>query len=407
MKKVSLFMMFIVSCFVFQSCSDSDDDSKEVFSTLKPEEHKKILEDQGVKFVGNLDKMSKLEVYEVIGQFSNLMNMVEDDDVFCSPLRTVLGQIEAVKKSPIASPLFFTSDDELQSITNLFKEEAGKYVWNSNINNWDKTAATDQITYKFKNESNQDVVISLYELKLHTVSNKHQFSDGKFIEFPTSVKMKVSVGNVTLATFVMSGSYDANDTPTLLSSELFVEGYKIVSKLTNSSNKLVVEGSFIFEKEELMSMSADFDANISFDSVLKQLAEAEEKGFPFNQEILTKANLTAKVMDIKLVGFVDVKPLLKEFDVEKKPSMTVVSNVLNQHTKLGLWYTSKNEKIANGEFYKKSESFEGIVEESLGLNLIFGDGSKIDSSIYFGDGFDKLTSTVQQWMEIMQNLNKK
>lgn len=387
--------ILIAGTCVLSSCSDDDASDKEVFSTLKPEEHKAKLEDEGVAFVQNMGAVANLEVYSVIEQFSTLMDNEEGEEVY-SPLNVVLKQLTALPEGPqTAVNLKSFSEDEVNKmLSEEFKKQAGIRTWNAAKNDWDVEVSDKEITYNFTSKDAK-AVISLTNFTYQLAKN--QDAKGFTVELIKSLNVNIKLGEKELCAFTFTGEYYDNDTKFL--EEVFnLEGFKWQATLNlKDKTKFKASTSFDYNDKVIFASGLDIDGNIDYTAVKETMNGADEANLPLDQQIVDNANAYFQIGNIKTSAFIDVKGLIDGYkSFKEETTEEEIVKMVNDNAKFAVCYADKNEIIAKGEFYLTEEidDWDQSVSKEPAMRMVFGDGSALDESTYFENGFGKMITEI-------------
>ncbi len=200
--------------------------------------------------------------------------------------------------------------------------------------------------------------------------------------------------------------------------------FKIEGTNTNNANLALVysftQGEKIIMKFELGVKGNWTPDNIDREDVLLQ-------------DVVHSGNASFQVLGIKAVGQVDATNLGKKIEEidnkyndidsfeEDSLSMLEYMDAINQYAKLSLRFVSNNNIIAKMEAYpvffedtyndwvynENTGTYEMVeVTEKyidLGLQFVFGDGSKIDAEVYFDNGFDDIINEMEDYFKELEN----
>ena len=159
MKKLSFLPATLaIGLVLFTGCG-KDDDNSEKLSPLKPEEHKAIIEEDGVKVIAELDGISNLNAIKVAQDFMDLMETSDN----ASLAKQLSASVADLENNPTASSANIL---KIASATNLqteFNSQTGVYEWNATAQDFVlvPNSSKSEIVYKFtSNGSSASITIN-------------------------------------------------------------------------------------------------------------------------------------------------------------------------------------------------------------------------------------------------------
>lgn len=383
--------MFVAGMFMLSACSKDDDTPENKLSDLTAEEHKQNMEDEGVKFVQNMDAIASLEVYDVMEQFTQLMD--QSNFGAYAPLQASLDKIADLRNQPPTSvDLKSYSEGEINSFSAGFNELAGIYTWDGT--EWTEQAATDQITFNF-NVEEKTASISLYNFTYKTATN--QDATDFTVELPTSLNMSIKLGEAELCSFTFTGEYYDNDTPKYLEEVFNLEGFvlKGIFDLKDKSH-LKTSGEFKYNETIILANGFELEGNVDYTAIKAKMDQLEgEDGLPMDQDIVEKTNAYFQIGNVKADALFDVKSLLNDMQnvsAEEQTDEKMVE-LLNKNVKVYVRYADSKEVMAYGQFYMAPYSDYGETYYELSMRMILSDESAIDGS-FFDNGFGDMISEI-------------
>ena len=413
-KNLLLSAVLLAGVFAFTACSKDEDGKQDTFSSLTPEEHKQEIESEGIAFVQNMSALADLTLYDVMTEFTSLMDQSSSMQVN-KVVATGLNQIEAVRHSSKASvelKQLVAEGDE--SFSALWAAEAGIYEWDSSISDWTYTEAADQITYKFT-VNGEPAAISATNFTYQVAAN--QTEEGFAIELPNSLKISISLSGTDLCYYDYSGEWYSNDTPKLLEEEFYLEGYSLTAKLDlqNKSN-LKTSSSFDYNGSVISASGFEVKGNIDYDAIFDEL-EGMEEGDIMAQDIVNSANAYFQIGNVKAEGLINVEGIINDFNsadgsgIETEEDfLQLEADIINDNAKIYIRYADSNEIIAQGEVYVNNYEYEyydyytdSYVTETyqnLDMRMVFGDESAM-SGDFFDNGFGDMINEINKLIDDM------
>jgi hypothetical protein len=377
MKKLSFLPAFLaIGLVLFTGCG-KDDDNSEKLSPLKPEEHKAIIEEDGVKVIAELDGISNLNAIKVAQDFMDLME-TSDNSSLAKQLSVSVANLETNPTASSASILKIASSTTLQA---EFNSEAGVYEWNATAQDFVLVSnSSSDITYKFpSNGSSASITINNFVTAAPTKITVENY------ELLKSVTFSLKSGTTELLSLSFTGEYNAKDEPIKLVEELrFAEGYVIANTLINTGSTASIEQSFKNKTANIITYYYEVNGNLDYNNM------TGEEAAP--QELITSTKMSIALANIKVEGNLDVKGLLNDltnneiafsesFAIKADADKMVAS--MNNYLKIKVKYNDTDEIISSGEFFtEKVDSYTYEVD----MRMKFNDGTYVSDS-YFEDGF--------------------
>ena len=399
--------MAVAGMFLFSACSSDDDPIEEnKLSELTAEEHKVKLEDEGVAFVQNMEAIASLEVYDVMEEFFQLMDLANSSDQqVYAPLKATLDQISGLRNQPSTTVDLKTLTAEGDfSLSEGFTNEAGIYTWNGN--SWSKVAADDQITYHFNLEENKTATISLTDFTYKVATN--QIMEGFTLELLQSLKVSIKLNEAELCSFTFTGEYYDNDTPKFLQEVFKLEGFTLTATFDLKDKKhLKTSGEFKYDDVIILANGFEIQGDVDYDAIKTEMDKLEgEDGFPMDQKIVESTNAYFQIGNIKADALFNVSAMLADMKAVPEAEQTdeKMVELLNENTKVYIRYADSKEVIAFGEFYMEEvtnwewdnelQRDVEVADEELSMKFTFSDNSKIDEKVFFDNGFSNMIQEI-------------
>ncbi len=398
--------VLLAGVFAFTACS-KDDDSSESFSSLTPEQHKENLEKEGVAFVQNMNGMADLGLFNVIDEFITLNDQTPAMQAH-QFVSLGLTQIEAVKDAPqVSVQLKQLKAEGDESISSLWGEGTGIYEWDASNSVWTKTAADDQITFKFDIEGSA-AVISATNFSYQKAS--HQTEDGFVIELPKSLNFVISLDGTNLCTYAYTGQWYENDTPQLLQEEFYLEGYTSTATLDlQNQSHLKTSSSLKYNESVIYQSGFELQGDVDYNSIMDQMDQMDNEDDLYDQTVIKNANAYFQLGNIKMDGLINAEKLvsdLKSLDASgiktEKEGWQMMADIFNNNAKLYVRYADSNEIIAKAEVYvtEDYDSYYDYTDYDLDVRMLFADGSAV-SGDFFDSGFGDMITEINKLISDM------
>lgn len=401
-----LFACLILSGLFIASCS-KDEDNTQKFNTSSVEQNKATIQDNGFAFLGEIKSLeSSASVQNSINAFYTISrgNLLGNNPAF-QPTKKVSLVNEILKPLAISAKLQNfnakqTLNDLMNDVPNTIADEwndlIGVYSWNYKTNTWkfSKTGSEILINYPaYYNDTLNNASFRIYGFK----SVEGTFDWTEETVMPTALKVELKVyGNVYL-TFASSAAYNnADGKPSSISANLNLKSYSFALSATNKSNSNG-SGSFSFKNGSTTLMAFSIGATGIWSEA--NLEESNEIG-----DVLSTANASIQIMNIKVAGNVNYKAFLADsiFAENLTDSLLIAAECdkINSHAKLSVCYVDNNTIIAKviaypqvytySQWNEGTQQYDTIKRFEVGIVFKFADNSTIDSRTYFRDGFQNL-----------------
>lgn len=440
MRTKSLLFALMVFAIGFTACVEKDPFEYE-FAKETVDEGKANVEQSGVDMVQNVSQLINSKGVEAADVFVHFMSNTSSQkrvlaSPFMSPYRTLhqlkrgdanpadlFNSMQLFEDSLIFEPISYEEDyPEIESFQELFNEFTGVWSWNSRTNSWDEAPAANRIEFHFpstKNGTSNNASIVITYTGSTTVPSPIEEYSG---DMPISLKTTLtSAGNVEVE-YTIDLEYDAEGVPTSIISKLMVSEFNFQAKWTYSTTNASIAYSMKNGDNTLMDAKLEVAGRLSKDDLDRAMNYESET---YIEDLINTANAHLQVMDIKIVGNVDVKAMNQadntiypegyweneNFDYAQADSL--MADAYNKNTNLVVVYVEDRRKIADVEAYQYMESYsywddwqgEYVEEEysTIGYRLKFADSSTVDFETYFGSGFDGVITEMNKLISQMNN----
>lgn len=407
MKKSALLLFAGLALFSVSCKKDKKDDSQ---TPEQVAENKTKMEQMGVDFVSQLRSISDTKAGTALQSLTSLGNtksaLVLDSKL---PVAQLLAALISQNPST-ASALKALKAEDAADFKAEIEKIAATYTWNSTENKWDSTAAPAANTFLAKfpaveNGTANNAEFKLYDMAFTTTpTSNSMYSVNNAI---TSCKAYLKVDGVDAMTYNLAISYDSKGIPTSVSTSLAVDVFSFNYDMSYSASKMKSDLSIKHNSDILMAQGFDFEGELTE-------AKAKELETYYNDEttdheqsskvgeFVKAAIVYYQVMDIKIIGSVDVATITKDIDaLGKESTAKQTADVINKNCSLYGIFASSGTKIANVEIYPKAS--EDGQDEDPGFNLLFPDGSKADLQTYVEDpnNFANFKSDMEKFADDM------
>ena len=430
MNKRFLQTLLLLALVYLASCSkdSTTNELEETFPEKTPADHKSALEKAGLDYV---DQMEILTNSESVTAATNLANLLSLSDPFVDeaqeqPLSAfrILHDIKALKEGKISAKDLANrrtkEGEEPTSIQDLFNELKGTYTWNFETEDWDYTEGGDIAVFKFPSEDGGTSNDAEFAIRNYTGTiidgnplNENEEYTG---DLPTALVSDLSVGGTKIMGYTFGAAYTDNGTPTSLTMALTLSPFTLSYNFSNTTAEISTSYSIKENNSNILSSEVSVQGNFDVDNVESSLDSEDVSG------IVTGGSSSVQIFDIQLAGNITDIDGLEEavIDIDElqeagnyDDAAALMGTTLNKHLDYKIKYASKNEVIALGsvegvvmeetyyDYYwdegtQNWEQYE-VVDTWIEPELIleFGDGSKVSLETYSEEGFEDLTSSIE------------
>ena len=406
MKKISLYLLLATGISVAPSCKkDAVAPTTPVATVYNDEQNKENLQNTGLSMMKEMDDAKNLVGIDYTKHFADL---VEKADPFSSnaafmPMKLIsalalFGENGSTKA--LESSLKRGGSEE--NLNDLYLNRVGEYKWNGKT--WIKnTAVKDKIILRFPSSNAKTVNNASYEISFVNYAGAGLPDDLKG-NVPSRVDAKFIVDGKTLVQLEFKGVYNADAIPSLLDAKLSVFPYSFSSTFTNSTSKISKVFAFKRNDKTLLAMGATIAGNL--DKATIEDIVNNDKAEEINKVVQSISAYT-QLFDIIIKGDANVDGIVNDLKGKDNVSEDEKAASANKNLKVGVYYVSTGQQIANSEFYVKEHKYQwGSVvntEKELDIRMVFKDGSKADLETYFKNGFDKLGDEFEKFAQDLED----
>jgi hypothetical protein len=434
MRLRNLLIIGFLAGIILASCNKNEDETqsdpfKTSYSELSDEENKANLETAGLDMVDNIEELESSEAVEVLESFAKMeKNPFDGNDG--TPVSSVINLLGSGEFSveDIAIDMKSTVE-EPNSISDIWNELVGKYVWNNQKDDWDKEDLSDAIVIEFpgmENEETNTAVITVNNFSVQELTEPGFEIDPEIDpELPTSLHVDLKYKGTQLLTYDMSGAYMSDGTPTDLDMTLTIADFSFILDLSHSPYTSL-SYTFTFKQSDTKLAEKHFEAKGNWDpeNIENNLVEHEEFMYidyysgdsifdyytePIIENIVHNGNAYVQVLNIKVAAQVDIEKLAPKIkaldeqynDIYGEDYYTNMAQAINENALFVVIYVDDNTKIAAAEAYPYYDS--EWEEWDLDFRFVFADGSKVDAETYFEEGFDAFFDELESFMQKLEN----
>jgi hypothetical protein len=432
--KKNLFILFAVMLMIFAACKKNDDVNPDTGGEnpafTAPYSSKAVSEQKDDIADASLDLADELEDLATIDAFAIIMNMIDMMSDMPMPAAQAL-QIpakaaEAIQKSAnpseITDILKASGDD--YSIQDIFDEMAGEYAWNFTTEEFELVAANeDAIIINFPGtpeDITNNATVTLDNVAIIDIVDPiEEWPEEIPTEVPTSLNITLEYDGTEIMSFVFSAAYNNEGMPTSLSAVLTIEEFSFSTVITHTPvyQNASIKETFKHSGEILVETFVEANGNWTMDNINANL-EFELVCDPYYtddcweeltdesvENIINNGNAYIQVMDMKIVGYVDIltlKPAMETLDEnetltdQQRAEQTAI--LINSNVELVLVYVNPLEKIAEVEayaYYNEEDEYWDI-----SARLKFADGSTVDAETFAEEELDEFITSMGELLDM-------
>jgi hypothetical protein len=405
-------LMFLFSCKKDEETSPYDAE----FTEETPEQSKANVEQNAVDLVDQLDDLTSATAIEVLQNLFNLQS----------------GNLKSTKASPVLEPLLLIASlsdqknvskvfdgmkltEELLSedplaFSALFDSIAGKYTYNPVSGEFDQTELADKVVFEFpgkENDASNTAVITIDNFSVVEIDDPiEQWPEGLDNELPASIRMDLKYNGTSIAGASLSASYKSDGMPTKVVVDIFVDDFTFNTTVIHSPySSASWRNTLKFKSDIIFETYIAAEGNWSEDNIDNNIIEDETH----IEEIINNANAHVIIMNLKVVGQVNMKVLgdaiwsLEENidQLSEEEYYQAVVDAINANARLVVIYRDTNTKIAEAEAYLESyyDSYEEETEYYPSMRFVYADGSKVDVETYVDSELDNFYASMNDFID--------
>jgi hypothetical protein len=425
------------------SCS-KDKDNGVPFSQKSVEDNKQVVENSAIELAQTMDQMKDVETVDAAVSLGNLLDQADpfsSNNVKSSKVSLVVNAVAGLKDGRNSVHQLFNAmkasgelQDDPQSIQDVWDELVGIYTWNSGDETWTKVTSTDKIQFQFPSTdggTTNDAKLTVNNYAGVVIANP--LDEDYSGDLPVSLNMKLEVGSSTLMTYTFAAQYNTEGVPSKVATNLTIEDFAFSIDLTNTSSEVSANYKFTHGSATIMEIGggvngdftqANIDANTethtdtwtwtdwvynpstgNYDPI--ERTETDEWTEVNAEEIIQKAHAKFQVINIALIGTINIKAMVNETDAlypdgywndptfDDQAAAEKEAAITNKYMDIYAMDVKANKKIAEAEAYMVAdEYYPGEFDYYTDMRLKFGDGSLADMQTYFESGFGDFVTEI-------------
>jgi len=371
------------------SCSKDESPEGDEYSTLSIEDNKAKMEDDGIKMIGELEGLEKEPAVETSKSLVTFLNKGDKKmaSLTNTAVFTAIYAAQNIGNGQDALKSIQVDDPANTEISDNYNDMVGVYNWNSSEEKWDKGDKSSFIIFNFPSTENGTVNNASYTISYTgKVGQLYDYNGDLPMEVSTSLK----VNNKEISSLYMLIAYNSDNIPTREELTFKIGSYKIYSLTDNANNSK-------FNHVESFTHGSKIIYKFTFDAAgdwsVKNIENLEQDGDI--SKVVTKGNTSLQVMNIKVVGAVDVKNFMA---AANKENLTIDEQIaaVNKNITLNVRYANDNKIIAKAEAYSADGQFD--------TRFVFADGSKESAEKYASKGFDRFINKINTYSQHLEEV---
>lgn len=362
--KLSIFVLLAASMSLF-SCKK---DKSKPATAEDVKEYKADVEDAGMKLVTELDGLASTKAATSASVATKKgASPLKSSNPFSALAYTDAKSMKAALKS------------SAESIASSFASSTGIFTWNPTTQDWDSTAATGKIVYKFPSTetgttNNAEIAITEFAAVANTLTETG--------DAPSKIAAYIKVDGIEVASYAFSASYNAEGIPSNISTTLTVESYALTVSGSFTTSKMTEGFTFTSNGTTVLAWNTTANGDFSQASIDKVEAATETSDFSAVGDLLSSIETSYQVYDIELAMNADVKSIANDASSIMQSGKTQTQmqeemlKSINSNLDMNLEYTDGT-LIANTEMV--------MVNNEPSMDFIFADDSRVAMQTYLDE----------------------
>lgn len=425
------------------SCS-KDKDEGVPFSTKSVEENKQVVENSAIELAQTMDEMKDIETVDAAVSLGSLLEQADPfggETMKSSKVSLVVDAVAGLKEGENSIHRLFNAmkanqelAEEPESIQEIWEELVGIYTWDPGVNDWNKVTASDKIQFQFPSTeggTNNDAKLTVSNYTGVFIANP---LDEEYTgDLPVSLNMKLEIGSTAVMTYTFAAQYNADGVPSSVASDLTIEDFSFSIDLTNNSTQ--ISGNYKFKNgtQTIMEIGGGINGDFTQENIDAntetitdtwtwtnwvynpntgmyepvEVTETDEYTEVEAEEIIHRANAKFQIINIALIGTVNIKDMVNEVDAlypegywedpnfDEEEATTKEAAIMNKYLAMYAMDVKSKTKIAQAEAYVVLDDYyPEYPDYYVDMRLKFGDGSLTDMETYFEEGFEDFIAEI-------------
>ncbi|MFA8433364.1 MAG: hypothetical protein ACEPOZ_02505 [Marinifilaceae bacterium] len=372
------------------SCSDKDNDDNSEEKENIIEENKGKVEEAGLRLLDDVEELANEPGVKVSQHFMKLTENLQVGGISNGSIPVPLvnaiakiGDIEDFKNFTSSVKLDGTGEEEDYSLQELWNEQ-GTYTYNYETKEWEYVAGEQGVVFLFPaSESDEENNVSLTIIDLQT-----KLIDEEYV--PTAVELVMVKGEQTIVDLFYSAKLiSGEDLPQSFDVKLILSDYEF-SFNESIINNVTFESAMSLKKAEILILEITLGGEGDFSQ-----AEFQQE----STDVFNTANFKINIGTIMMKGEGNLKAIhdgemnirnryegMPDTYENRREREREMVQLVNNNMSLTLGFSDASETIADVEWVViEDEASDDIYVD---IQMVFPDGSKVDSETYFGQMLD-------------------
>lgn len=374
------------------------------------------------------ETLTEMEEEQGVDVAVNLVDLLSSSSIFDEIFGIVpMDEIAVISDGKLPNVGLKSTAEEPESLEEAWDMLVGEYNYDAALDSFIKTDNPDAIVIYFpgrEGETENNASLTVNNFSVFKPTKPVPSTEEIIPELPASLNAELTFMETTVIEYSLEGSYKENGVPTLVKTQLTVGAFKLVYKVEhNPYAKATVSCSLTYNDDIVIKLYGEANGDWSEGNIednVVTVTETDEWGTWEYQEfyfenVLQKSNAYFQVMNIKIAAAANIKELGTEMralddsdnEMSEEQYAQKQADAMNENCKLVVVYADNNQKIAVAEVYPKQYTYYDDwyqTEETywdMGVNMIFGDGSKVDAEVYFTDLFDSMAQDLDDFFAFL------
>lgn len=406
---LSVFALAVIT--TFTSCNKDDG---EEFGTISFDDGKAKLQENGIAFINELEKLKESNSIDAMESFADLVESSEPGtgrvaSKFSIP--AFMSNFIKFKSGEITFDQYSKSlrtTEDPETLSELWENLKGTYTWNAEFETWDEEQGGDKIIFHFPapatNASN-NATITFHKYVGVEIKNQSTKDDLEYDgDLPGELLVDLVLDGEKEMEYSLNITYNNDDLPNSINTHLFVNPFTLSYEYSQSSTNISSGYSLKANDANILSYSIQLQGNLTYDNIFN----SED----FDDLDLGSGSLHLQVMQVKLeVTVNNLENVIKEsndiYAEEGNPGFSYedavvqLDNLYNSNSTILAYFTDTNQKIADAQFKHViyNDDFWDYQYIDMTIELVFSDGSKVSFGDYIESGFETLEAEYEALVE--------
>jgi hypothetical protein len=426
-KSLALFTMSALMLVIACKKDEEKDPFKASYTTETVQVSKANVEQNAVDLVDQMDALSTAKGIQVIMHLAGLNPVNTSKSTLQNPVLKPLSLISSLGNKSQMRNIFKNMQDAGSlmeehpiAISAIFDSLAGKYTYNFETEEFDRSDLEGKIVFEFpglENDQTNTAVITVDNFSVTEISNPAEDWPSEITnELPTGIRMGLKYNDVSVAGVSVSADYLSDGMPTKVNVEIFVDEFTLSSTITHSP---YTSASFIntlkFKGDILLETYIAAEGDWSQDNIDNNIIETDTSREEHIENIIKNANAHLIVMNLEVLGKINVKAIgdtlwaikANRDLISQEEAAQITVDAINANAELIVIYRDSFTKIAEAEAYVASETddYSGDTDYYPAMRFVYADGSYVDVDAYMDSDSPEIDSFYESLNKFIDDLN--